>query len=288
MSAVPLSAALAPLADEAGRFRMLALDQRESLRTMHASAGLSALDESLVEFKHMATETLSRYATAVLLDRAYGRPAMRARAKGCALILAADKLHHDRPGGPVTGSTLDHGLTPELAHELGADALKLIVIWRPDGGAGQRVELTGEFLELCRRAELSGIVEGVVRPADIAEWSDAARDDAIVTAARELATLRPDLYKAEVPSYGKADAEYTAAAAKRITAELDCPWVVLSSGVAPAEFPRAVRACCAGGASGFLAGRAVWSRAISEPDARLEVDSVAALREAGRAADGTE
>lgn len=283
MSVVPLSAALAPLADHTGRFRMLALDQRESMRTMHAAAGLSTTDETLVEFKRAATETLSPHATAVLLDRAYGTPATRTRAHGCALILAADELHHDHPGGPVTESTLDEGVTPELASELGAAALKLIVIWKPEGDARQRLELTGAFLELCRRAGLPGIVEGVVRPADIANWSDADRDDAIVAATRELASLRPDLYKAEVPSYGKASAEYTASAAKRITAELDCPWVVLSSGVAPADFPAAVRACRAGGASGFLAGRAVWSRAISEPDVRLDVDSVAALRAAGDA-----
>jgi sulfofructosephosphate aldolase len=45
------------------------------------------------------------------------------------------------------------------------------------------------------------------------------------------------------------------------------PWVVLSTGVPDERFPELVAAACRGGASGFLAGRAIWSRAVAATDA---------------------
>jgi sulfofructosephosphate aldolase len=41
---------------------------------------------------------------------------------------------------------------------------------------------------------------------------------------------------------------------------------VLSQGVERDDFPAAVRAACRGGASGFLAGRALWSDVVGAPD----------------------
>jgi len=65
-----------------------------------------------------------------------------------------------------------------------------------------------------------------------------------------------------------------------MTASLPCPWVVLSSGVSIARFAGAVERACMGGASGFLAGRAVWRDALSEdPDASLRQRSVPRLQQ---------
>ena len=62
---------------------------------------------------------------------------------------------------------------------------------------------------------------------------------------------------------------------------LPCPWVVLSQGVDPARYPRAVEAACRGGASGMLAGRAVWTATLTADDPRplLREHSVPRLRE---------
>lgn len=278
--------ALGRLAEATGTFAMLALDQRESLRTMLATAtGRDIADAELVDFKTRATAVLSPHVTAVLLDRRYGLPAARARHSGCALILAADELHHQHPGGPVTGADLDPGVTPDLIHRVGAAALKILVPWLPDA-RDRAVDLAGRFMALCRAAAVPGIVEGVFRPTDIACWSEAARNDALVDAARDLATVGPDLYKGEVPSFGRAEAAVITGVSRRITGVLDCPWVVLSSGVSPADFPGAVAACRAGGASGFLAGRAVWADAVAAPDIDgfLATESVRRLRACGDAA----
>ena len=53
-----------------------------------------------------------------------------------------------------------------------------------------------------------------------------------------------------------------------LTETVDGPWVVLSNGVARDDFPRAVELACAGGASGALAGRAIWTPALEADDPR--------------------
>ena len=62
------------------------------------------------------------------------------------------------------------------------------------------------------------------------------------------------------------------------------PWVVLSQGVAADDFPAAVEASCKGGASGFLAGRALWTATLAadDPTELLRERSVPRLRELGR------
>ena len=55
---------------------------------------------------------------------------------------------------------------------------------------------------------------------------------------------------------------------------------MLSAGVALEDFPRGVEAACRGGASGFLAGRAIWRDALVEdPEPALRERSVPRLRD---------
>ena len=57
--------------------------------------------------------------------------------------------------------------------------------------------------------------------------------------ARELGPTRPSLYKCQVPFGGKGVPEAITAHCREIDAVLPCPWVVLSQGVEPADFPAA-------------------------------------------------
>ena len=65
------------------------------------------------------------------------------------------------------------------------------------------------------------------------------------------------------------------------------PWVILSSGVAPDLFPRAVRAAMQSGARGFLAGRAVWANVVGtcDPEMMLKDLSVPRLQTLGNIVD---
>jgi sulfofructosephosphate aldolase len=108
---------------------------------------------------------------------------------------------------------------------------------------------------LAREHGLLSVLEGIVRADD--------REAAIVEAAAELSSVGPSLYKVEVPFRGRGDVE---AGCRAIDAVVDVPWVVLSNGVELEDFPAAVEAACKAGASGFLAGRAVWSDLVNAED----------------------
>jgi sulfofructosephosphate aldolase len=113
------------------------------------------------------------------------------------------------------------------------------------------------------------------------------RETAIVEAAGELGTLGCDLYKCEVPTHGVGEPEEITAWSRRIDDVVPCPWVVLSQGVDPARYPAAVAAACKGGASGMLAGRAVWTATLAadDPTQLLRSRSVPRLEELARIVD---
>ncbi len=258
---------LGALARASGTFLMVAMDQRESLRAMlgeHHPAPVE--DARLVAFKLAVARELSPYASGLLIDRDFGfEPLVRegALAAGCGLMLAADAIVPE-PGNPVGDTTLDPGLDLERAAAAGVVALKLLVVWRDDGERRRRRELAERFVTLARDAGLNSIVEGVVRPTASGGAFD--RDGAIVEAARELASVGPSLYKVEVPLHGRGDPAELGRRCREIDAAVGCPWVVLSSGVDPADFPAAVESACRAGASGILAGRAVWRDTLAADD----------------------
>lgn len=274
---------MARIARPSGTFAMVAMDQRESLRAMFAERmpGEIAL-ERRVAFKLAVARILSPHASAMLVDAPEGlEPILgeRALAPSCGLIIAADALVQPA-GGAVDDTALDDDVDLQAAGARGAVAAKLLVIWKPDRPASARAELVEAFLERSRAAGLPGIVEGVVRPpagTEEAAWTE--REDALLEATAEFGSYRPDVYKAQVPLNGTGDPGEITERCRQMTDVLPCPWVVLSSGVSIEDFPAAVDAACRGGASGFLAGRAVWRDAIGpDPEPALRERSVPRLQ----------
>jgi sulfofructosephosphate aldolase len=252
------------LARDSGMFLMVAMDQRESLRTMLAEHGHDATDERIVQFKLAVTRELSPHASALLVDSEYGWfdriVSERLVAPSCGLIMAVDALDQ-QPGEIVEDTSLDETVDVAAAAEAGVAAIKLLVIWRDDAERARRVEMSNAFAELARTHGLLSVLEPVVRGP---EGFD--REGAIVEAAAELSVTGCDLYKCQVPLAGKGDPAEITRWAREIDAATVCPWVVLSQGVDPADFPAAVEAACKGGASGMLAGRAVWTATLGADD----------------------
>jgi sulfofructosephosphate aldolase len=277
---------VAALRAPGGGFAMLALDQRESLRRMFPLRdGAEVGDAVLRDFKRTAIELLSPHASAVLLDRLYAVDGVRPAelAPETALILAADVLEQP-PGLPVETTSLDAEVTPELIGAVGAAAIKLLVIWRDDGREEERRDLVAEFIDVAERAGVASLVEGIVRPPVGDEWeSPAERHRAIIAAAAELSTTGTSIYKAEVPGYVPGDVSRVEEHAARISELVPVPWVVLSNGVQQQDFADGLAAACRGGASGFLAGRAVWADTVAaaDPRAALRERSVERLRALG-------
>jgi sulfofructosephosphate aldolase len=214
------------------------------------------------------------HASGFLIDRTFGfERAVPLLPPSCGPILAADTLRHAVAGGPVEETELDDAVDPVAARERGVVALKLLVIWRRDARRDARLAMSAEFVRRCADAGLLSVLEGVVRPGD--------DDGLLLEAARELGGLRPSLYKAQVPRLGQGDAGEIGRICERVTATVPVPWVVLSQGVPVADFPACVRTACRAGASGFLAGRAIWSDTLADPERLLRERSVDRLRALG-------
>jgi len=251
--------------DSHGLFTMVAVDQRESLRHMLSTGRGQHIvgDDELTAFKAAVIEAISRTASGVLLDRDFGLSA--AERSSCPVILAADVLSSSEPGGPVDIAVLDEEVTTNTVERFGAAALKFLLPWHP-ARRSQAIDLAHAFMVRCRDLGLPGVLEGVVRPRQDDTVSREGFAEALVTAAADLSETEPDLYKTEVVYSGDDDRDLATATAMAITEKLSCPWVVLSSGVSGENFPTAAAAAVDGGASGFLAGRAVWSEATKASD----------------------
>lgn len=275
---VPPPPTLDRLARPGGTFAMVAMDQRESLRTMLAEEGHPADDAVLVSFKLDVAATLGPLASAFLIDRHYAYAeivAGRLLPAGCGLILAVDALTQP-PGAPVEDTDLDGDVDLDRVRVDGVVALKLLVIWKRDGGRDRRVAMAHRFIELARQAGLLSVLEPVAVPAP--GERDFDLDRSILDAAAALGPLGPDLYKAQVPRRGQGDFTELVAACEKLDRQLARPWVVLSNGVALSDFPTAVEAACRGGASGMLAGRALWRDALATPDPAIALREVSVDR----------
>jgi sulfofructosephosphate aldolase len=260
------------IARPSGTFAMVAMDQRESLRTMLREHGHEVDDARVARFKEAVARELAPDASGFLIEDDHLDTVAPHVPQG--LILAVDVLDQAE-GAAVEDTSLDE--SPRDDERVAA--LKLLVIWRDDDRRAERVELSRRFVELAESRGLLSVLEPVVRHED--------REAAIVEAARELGATRPSLYKCQVPLEGKAEPEEITRGARAIDAALPVPWVVLSQGVAADDFPAAVEASCRGGASGFLAGRALWTSTLGadDPTEILRERSLPRLRELGTIVD---
>jgi len=280
MTDTPTTAAsLSALQRPSGGFAMLAVDQREAMRKMFAEHSAAPVtDQHLQDFKVAAARILTPYASGVLVDRQFAFDAVVAKgavAPGCGLIASAD--HFESAHGDLVGAvTIDRLVDPVRVREQGAVALKLLVLWRADEPASTRVPMVEEFVDLCHRAGLISIVEPVSRGR--ADGRPGDTEAGVLAAAHELGRLGADLYKAEVPLKGLGAEDEIRRGCAEITEAVAGPWVVLSSGVPQDSFPDAVRLAMIEGASGFLAGRAVWASCIGADDVERELRTSAVQR----------
>jgi sulfofructosephosphate aldolase len=267
---------LAELARPSGGLAMVAMDQRESLRAMlSAHTPATVPDSDLTKFKLAVATELGAHASGFLIDRTYGFDQVltdRLLPPTCGLILASDRLRHPPEGGPVVDTTIDEEINPVHVRERGVRAMKLLTVWRSDANRDKRLAMAAEFVRRCSEAGLLSILEGVVRPT-----SDLDFDRQQIEAANELGALRPSLYKSQVPRRG-VDPVAVGRMCERISAAVPVPWVVLSQGVSIEDFPTALRTACHAGASGFLAGRAIWSDTLSDPTPLLRARAVDRLK----------
>ncbi len=268
------------LARPSGGLAMLAVDQREAMRLMFQSATgiVPTPDKTLTDFKVNAARILSPYASAVLVDKQFCLDEIvktKAIAPNSSLIVSGDEFIPGN-GIPVDDVRIDPAIDAQEVRSMGGKALKLLVLYRSDESSQARLDMVSAFVKKCRSAGLVSIIEPVVRPPRQGLSFD--KEACILAAAKELGQTDADIYKVEMPYGGKGEYQKLVDATARLNDLIKMPWVILSSGVDANLFPRAVRAAMQSGASGFLAGRAVWSVVVGLPDQDLMLEDLSVPR----------
>jgi len=152
---------------------------------------------------------------------------------------------------------------------MGADGAKLLLYYRPDNDVAARQRaLVEELSARCEEQDLAFIVEPVgyaMGDEGTTGRYSALKPEIVVKTAAQLTPLGIDVLKAEFPADAKKekDAAVMLDNCKRLNDASMVPWIILSGGVDFGLFVRQVGIACKAGASGFLAGRALWQEATS-------------------------
>lgn len=272
------------MADDAGRFKMTAVDQRPPIKGPIAKARGTAEAPwpDVARFKRLLVETLQADSTALLLDPHYAYPAAidaLSPRKGL-IVTLEDSIFTETPGGRVSAE-IDHWSVAKIKR-LGADAVKVLAWYRPDAApevCRAQQDFTKRIGEACAAHDIPFLFELLVYPlaGDAAQTRDyvemrAKQPDHVLGSVAEFA--KPDygidVFKLESPYPAKGIGE----AAEDVQALFDemgrlagRPWVMLSAGAGKADFEVVLRHAYRAGASGYLAGRAIWLDAFGHfPD----------------------
>lgn len=253
-------------ADDAGLFTMLAADQRGNLRrAMHPDDPGSTTPSEMTEFKVEMMRSLSSRVSAVLLDPEYG--AAQAIDAGAVsgetgLIVALEATGYEESSVDRRSRILS-GWSPAKALAIGASAVKLLIYFHPEAsGAQGQIDLIERTASACDAIDLPLIVEPLSFSLDGEPLSSDERRCVVVETAGVLGSIDGvDLMKMEFPA-NLSDVEHWDEACADLDEASPVPWVILSAGVDFDMFVRQAGVACSAGASGVLAGRAVWKEAV--------------------------
>jgi len=276
-------AALERLSTKAGFIEALAIDQRGSLKKMMAGFGESNAEEEIINFKIAASQELTKYASAILLDPEYGLPAAKERAANSGLLLAYEKTGYDASTPGRLPDILEDWSVHRLK-EAGADAIKFLLYYNPDDEKHinhlkhvfvERLgsECLGEdipfFLEIVTYdTEIDG-----TRPVDYAR----IKPRKVIESTKEFSKPRyhVDVLKLEVPvdmnfveGFSEDQVVYSRKEAlgyfKDQSDATRQPFIFLSAGVTMPLFQETIKFAKEAGSTfnGVLCGRATWCEGV--------------------------
>lgn len=259
-------------ASPAGTFTVLAIDHRGPLRRRLASqpgAGDGPLDETLAQLKQDIVRELASLSSAVLLDPEIGlEPCVRSGALpgSTGLLVALDTGSTGDPAILRTG--LVEGWSAARIARVGACGVKLLVYYHPNAPEAAQVEQQVAGIgRACVDADIPLFLEPLsYDPAQPSRpLRSEERREVVIETARRLAPLGVDVLKAEFPVIAAEEPSEAAwrEACRRLDAACPVPWVILSAGVSSEVFLRQTAIACEAGASGVIAGRAIWNEAVT-------------------------
>lgn len=248
---------IADLADANGRFSILAIDHRDSLRRFlrpEAPDSLSAAEITALKIELVGG--VADLATGVMLEPEYSIPQVidtGVLPSGVGFLAALESQGYlDEPERSPT--TILDGWSVQQAKASGAAAAKLLLAYRPDGRlAAEQEAFCREVIEACHAIDFAVAVE----PLFYGVGPDDDPGAIVVETARRFAAMQPDLLKLPFPG--------SVVACEDVTGIATMPWAMLSGGGSFEAFAEQFAAAAGAGCSGFMVGRALWGEAVMAP-----------------------
>ncbi|MFH0961773.1 MAG: tagatose 1,6-diphosphate aldolase [archaeon] len=273
-----------------GFFRVLAIDHRDSIKKLINPAVPGEVpQEKIVSAKQKIISILRPEANAFILDPEtilfqsiyQGLPSDRG-------IMAS----LERTGYLESKTGRTTRLIPDWSvkkiKRCGADGVKLFIFYNPDYRASARraESLIKKTARECRKEDILFLVEPLAYslelPKDSPEFAK-IRPELIIRSAERLSRLGIDILKTDFPDDLKyePDKEKALSNARALDAASKVPWVLLSQGTPFQQFRQELFLACKAGASGYVAGRAIWQEAFVSSDFEgfLRNESTARMRE---------
>ena len=266
---------LSQCANERAVFNILALDHRQVVKKVFVDQP-DPYGEA-VAFKRAVVKTLAPFSTAVLLDPSIGAgPCLTdlSLPGRCGLVVAVESSGY---GGSSSArvSCLSEDWSADKIKRMGASAVKLLVYYHSRSETAPAMkELVAQVSSECQRLDLPLFLEILTYSPDPndAKLTTEQRVEAVVQAAADLTPIGGDILKPEFPVDVKAqpDLNQWSDACRSLSEASAIPWVLLSAGVDYNVFAQQAEVACKAGASGILAGRAIWKEALEVPISERE------------------
>ncbi len=254
------------IAGQDGLMMVIACDQRGGMRALladDAEERSRITDADLGLVKSDIVRYLANHASSVLLDPTCAVPAVVDRGvlgRDVALIVGLDASGFDTDDNGYRQSRLAKGLGARQVRELGGTAGKIMVYLRPDrpGADEANIAILRHCIEDFRREDMLLVVEFLTYELpgeEKAEYRE--KIPSLVEAGTKIALeCGSKVLKLPYPGTPAACEEVSKLAG-------DVPWAVLSAGVDHATFLTQIETAMENGASGVIAGRALWKDCIS-------------------------
>lgn len=264
------------LADPSGRFKMLAADQRPPIKNLIAErrGTTEAPWDDVAGVKAAIVEELGGAASAILVDPHFAYPVTITDFPGATgLILTLEDSVFEETATGRRSSEIDEWSVAKI-RRAGGDAVKVLAWYRPDASPEvneHQQEFTARIGAACTKWDIPFVFELLVYPfpgesghtTDYVE-QPAKRIDHVLESVETFAApeFGVDVFKLESPmpaaSIPAEDDPDVQAAFDELGRLAGRPWVMLSAGATAPQFRRVLEHAYRAGASGYLAGRAIW------------------------------
>jgi len=254
-----------------GHFIILAIDHRGNLvEKLNQHAPNPLTDDEFADFKQHILKNLTDVVSAVLMDPVYviSHAITSNNLTGKQGLLAPIEV----TDYSIHPSVRDTEFIPDWSiaklKRVGGDGVKLLLPYHPDATIAQaKRELVERVVAECTEQDIPFYLEPITYSLDPdTPLAGDEHEQLVPVLAKTFVNMGVDVLKLQFPvdaKHSQDEAHWQKACANLTEVCGDVPWALLSAGVDYETFARQTRVACQNGATGVIAGRAIWTEAIA-------------------------